>query len=183
MLAQAPAGRKRIALLICGAALEAWALAAVVRSPGADIPRHVVLTLAAWAIWVLALTVVIRLPGSGWRRDLILIFAIGVAMRATLLATTPSLSDDAYRAVWDGRLVHAGVNPYEYAPGDRATEPYRDAVIWPQVNHKEQRTPYPPLAVLLQAAAYAVFPERLFGVQALAALADIASAALLALLL
>ncbi len=141
------------------------------------------LTLAAWAVWVVAVVAALKLPAERRRRDLVLIFAVAIAMRAALLATTPSLSDDAYRAVWDGRLVHAGVNPYEYAPADAGAEPYRDDTIWPRVNHKEQRTPYPPLAILLESGAYALLPERLVAMQGLAALADIGSAALLAWLL
>jgi alpha-1,6-mannosyltransferase len=183
MLAQALAGRKRFLLFACGVALEGWALSAVLQSPGADIPRHVVLTLLAWAIWAGALWLGLRLPLAGWRRDLAVIFAIAIAMRVTLIFTTPTLSDDAYRAVWDARLVHAGVNPYQYAPAASETEPYRDDVIWPRVNHKEQRTPYPPLATLLSAGAYALLPERLVAIQALAALGDLASAAFLAWLL
>src|SRR5438445_872072 len=154
MLAQALARRKRILLVACGVALEAWALTAVLQSPGSDIPRHVALTLLAWGVWVVALWLGPRLSAAGWRRDLTLIFAVAIAMRATLLFTTPTLSDDAYRAVWDARLVHAGVNPYQYAPAASETEPYRDDLIWPRVNHKEQRTPYPPPATLLSAAAY-----------------------------
>ncbi len=183
MLAQAPAVRKQLLLVACGLALEAWALSAVVQSPGADIPRHVTFTVGAWAVWLVALRVGFTLPAGDWRRDLTLIFLIGIAMRATLLFTTPSLSDDVYRAVWDARLVHSGVNPYEYAPAAAETEPYRDEAIWPRVNHKEQRTPYPPLATLLSAGAYSLLPERLAAMQALAALADLGGAALLAWLL
>src|SRR5438093_8571902 len=129
MLAQALAGRKRSLLFACGVALEGWALSAVLRSPGSDIPRHVVLTMLAWGVWAGALWLGLHVPTAGWRRDLAVIFAIAIAMRATLLFTTPTLSDDAYRAVWDARLVHAGVNPYQYAPAASETEPYRDDLI------------------------------------------------------
>jgi hypothetical protein len=99
------------------------------------------------------------------------------------LLSPPSLSDDVYRAVWDARLVHAGVNPYAHAPAAPELAPFRDDVIWPRVNHKEQRTPYPPLAEILGAAAYAIAPERLDAMQALAAMLDLSGAALLAWLL
>ncbi len=158
-------------------------MAFVAESPGADIPRHVVLTLVVWAVWVAALWLGFGLKDRDRRTDLAFIFFVAAAMRATLLFTTPSLSDDAYRAVWDARLVHAGVNPYEYAPAASQTEPYRDDVIWPRVNHQEQRTPYPTFATLLSGAAYALLPERLVAMQGLAALADLLSAGLLAWLL
>jgi len=183
MLAQGPAVRKRILFGVCGLALEAWALSALAQPPGADIPRHVTLTLLASAVWILAIVVGVNLPSAGWRRDLAFIFLVALAMRATLVITTPSLSDDAYRGVWDARLVHAGVNPYDYAPAAVELERYRDETIWPRVNHKEQRTPYPPLATVLSAAVYRALPEQLVGIQVLAACADLLSAALLAWLL
>src|SRR4051794_10996965 len=183
MLAHGPGRRKRLVLVTCGGLLAGGALALVAHPAGGDIPRHVALTLGAWAVWMVALFVGFRLSDR-WRRfDLAFIFLIAVLIRGPLLFTTPSLSDDAYRAVWDARLVHAGVNPYEYAPAAVQTEPYRDDVIWPRVNHKEQRTPYPTFATLLSGAAYAVAPEQLVAMQGLAAAADLLAAALLAWLL
>ncbi len=174
---------RRAALLTCGIGLEAWALAAVVQPPGADLPRHVTLTIAAWAIWVLAIWLVLGLSERHRRRDVALIFGLAVVLRVTLLFSPPSLSDDVYRSVWDARLVHAGINPYTYAPAAPELVTYRDDLIWPRVNHKEQRTPYPPLAELLGTLAYAVAPERLVAMQALAALLDLASSVVLAWLL
>jgi hypothetical protein len=173
----------RIALIACGVGLLAWAVAAVAQTPGADLPRHVSLTLAAWAVWVAAIWLGLGLPESRRGHDLAFIFAVAVLIRLPLLSSPPSLSDDVYRAVWDARLVHAGVNPYGYAPAAPELLPYRDDVIWPRVNHKEQRTPYPPLAEMLGAAAYALAPERIVTMQALAAVLDLAAAALLAWLL
>lgn len=170
----------RILLVGCGCAVEVWALLVLQQPPGADIARHVTVTLAAWAVYVLALRLILTLPNDRPRWDLGLIFTIAIAVRVTLLFSSPSLSDDVYREVWDARLVHQGVNPYEYAPGAPEMAVYRDDVIWERVNHKEQRTPYPPLATILSAAAYAVLPERLVAMQGLAALLDLAGAALLA---
>jgi alpha-1,6-mannosyltransferase len=174
---------RRWLLVACGCGLEAWALSAVADLPGADLPRHVLLILGACVFWVVALRLVLDLSSDGRRADLAMIFAFAVAIRVTFLFTPPSLSDDVYRAVWDARLMHAGINPYTYPPGAPELEPYRDEVIWPRVNHPEQRTPYPPLAELLSAAAYAMAPERLVAMQVLAALADLLGAGLLGWLL
>jgi hypothetical protein len=63
----------------------------------------------------------------------------------------PSLSDDLYRYVWDGRVQTAGIHPYLHAPLDPALEPLRDD-DWTRINHPELRTIYPPLAQALFAA-------------------------------
>ncbi len=174
---------ERMGLVACGVGLQVWATMALLRTPGADLSGHVVLTLGAWAIWVVAIWLVLGLPARYRRVDLALIFALAALMRLTLLFSPPSLSDDVYRAVWDARLIHAGVNPYAYPPAAPELLALRDEEIWPRVNHKEQRTPYAPLAELLAAVAYAVAPERLVGMQALFALLDFATAVVLAWLL
>ncbi len=173
----------RVGLAICGVGLQLWASMAVLRAPGADLSRHVALTLGSWAIWLAAIWLVLGLPARHRRLDLALIFALAALIRLTLLFSPPSLSDDVYRAVWDARLIHAGVNPYVYAPAAPELALLRDDAVWPRVNHKEQRTPYAPLAELLAAVAYAIAPERLAAMQALFALLDFATAVVLAWLL
>jgi hypothetical protein len=85
--------------------------------------------------------------------------------------------------VWDARLVQAGINPYDYAPADPGVAQYRDESIWPRVNHKAQRTPYPPMSEMLGAAAYRLLPERLLAMQLVATIFDLATAVLLLALL
>lgn len=45
-----------------------------------------------------------------------LILFLGVFFRVLLLFSTPALSDDFYRFVWDGRLLAHGLNPYVFLP-------------------------------------------------------------------
>lgn len=170
----------RAVLGLCGAGIELWALSALLEAPGANIPRHVLTMLAASALYVLALALVVQGRPVGVRVDLALIFGVAVLVRATFLFTTPSLSDDVYRAVWDARLLHAGVNPYAFAPAAPELAGYRDEAIWSRINHKEQHTPYPPVAELLGAGAYGLLPERPLAMQALAVGSDLAAAGLLA---
>ncbi|MBI4213474.1 MAG: hypothetical protein HY534_04125 [Chloroflexi bacterium] len=170
-------------LLVFGALLELWAVAYVVWPPGDDIPRHVVLFAGAWLGYALAIAVVLRLSPAAASRHLALIFGIAIVVRGTLLFTSPTLSDDAFRSVWDARIMHAGINPYLYPPGAEELAQYRDEAIWPRVNAPHQRTPYPPLAELMGAVAYAALPERPVAFQGLAAIADLLSAGLLAWLL
>lgn len=178
--------RGRIALAILGLGLEGWTLASLDPLPGADLGRHVTLFLVAWACYVAAIAVVIRSPRAeapSLRFDLVLIFFIGLLLRATFLTTSPSLSDDVFRSVWDARLIWHGVNPYLYPPGAPELAPYRDDLIWPRVNAKEQRTPYLPLSEELGAVTYALLPERTLPFQVTAAGMDLMAAGLMAWLL
>ncbi len=87
-------------------------------------------------------------PGSE-RFRLIIILLFALAFRIILLASPPSLSDDIYRYVWEGRLVSCGINPFTCAPEDDALIPLRDTVIYPHINHRHLSTIYPPLALII----------------------------------
>ena len=81
-----------------------------------------------------------------------LAIAIGLAALASrlpLTLATPLLSDDLYRYVWDGRVAHAGINPFLHAPASDALASVRDDAIWPLINHPEVPTIYPPAAQAL----------------------------------
>ena len=47
-------------------------------------------------------------------RFLVVIFSFSVLFNLMLLPSWPSLSDDMFRYVWDGRVQAAGVNPYRF---------------------------------------------------------------------
>ena len=68
-----------------------------------------------------------------------------VCFRIVLWLSPPTLSDDIYRYIWEGRLVSMGINPFEYAPDAPQLEHMRDQEIFPQINHKNFVTIYPPL--------------------------------------
>ncbi|QDG51843.1 DUF2029 domain-containing protein [Persicimonas caeni] len=76
---------------------------------------------------------------------------IGAAVlaRLALVFIEPMLSDDIFRYVWDGRVAHAGINPYLHAPASEALAHLRDAQLWPKINHPEVPTIYPPVAQML----------------------------------
>jgi hypothetical protein len=46
------------------------------------------------------------------------LFKIGITFRILLLFSTPFLSQDFYRFIWDGRLIFIGINPYQFFPID-----------------------------------------------------------------
>jgi hypothetical protein len=103
-----------------------------------------ILYLLAFAVYALAL---LRLPRYGaLPRIGGVVLAVALAARLALLATPPSLSDDIYRYVWEGRVLLHGGNPWTQSPLDPALIALRDARIYPAVNHPALATIYPPLA-------------------------------------
>ena len=66
-----------------------------------------------------------------------------LAFRLVLFTTTPTLSDDVYRYLWDGHLVSQGVNPYAHVISDPSLDqfsiPARDLT-----NNRDLASPYLP---------------------------------------
>lgn len=84
----------------------------------------------------------VHVPGVG-----MLVLAVATAARLALLPVTPSLSDDIYRYVWEGRVAALGHDPYRLSPRDGALAGLRDRAIYPRINHPELATIYPPLSI------------------------------------
>ncbi len=74
------------------------------------------------------------------------ILAVALLLRLVLIALPPTLSDDAYRYLWDGRVAAAGLNPYREPPNSPRLAPLRDD-LWRRLPHREVATVYPPLAL------------------------------------
>ena len=85
----------------------------------------------------------------------------GVLFRVILLFSPPGLSDDVYRYLWDGRVQAAGINPYAYPPASEELAFLRDDAVFPQVNHPDVPTIYPPLAQIFFRICYFVYPSIL----------------------
>lgn len=83
------------------------------------------------------------------RRGAPLAWLLTAALAFRLIAAlgAPTMSDDVFRYVWDGRLQVHGVHPFDFAPLDPALEHLRDE-NWERINHPEVKTIYPPLAQL-----------------------------------
>jgi alpha-1,6-mannosyltransferase len=73
------------------------------------------------------------------------IIVSSLLLRATILFCTPSLSEDFYRYVWDGRTQGSGLSPYTYPPEASELQFLRNA-DYEKINHKDVKTPYPPFA-------------------------------------
>ena len=84
-----------------------------------------------------------------------IVLVVGLLARALLIPSAPTLSEDVYRYLWDGRLVAHGVNPFPHAPADRALAPWRNDLVH-RLNHADVPTIYPPAAQLLFAVTASV---------------------------
>ncbi len=116
-----------------------------------NVPIFFVLFFSAFGIYLAAV----------WRAraaHLKLAFLFGLIFRATLLPSTPSLSDDIYRYLWDARVQSETINPYKYAPGAPELAHLREDTIYPRVNHPDVPTIYPPLAQITFLASTLLSP-------------------------
>jgi hypothetical protein len=105
------------------------------------------LELVAVQIAIYAAAVWLSLHTKDSRMLLVLGLVFAALFRLSILFSTPYLSDDIYRYIWDGRVQAAGINPYRYIPADEALAQLRDEKIYPNINRRDTaHTIYPPVA-------------------------------------
>lgn len=111
-----------------------------------------------------------------------LLWLVPIAFRLILLTTTPTLSDDVYRYLWDGHLVSEGVSPYAHAINDPAVDqfsiPIRDLA-----NNRDLASPYLPTAHGVFGSAALLFPSSPLTMQLIMMAFDLTVAAVLVRLL
>lgn len=117
------------------------------------------------------------------RAGLVIIFAFAILFRLILIFTPPTLSDDLFRYVWDGRVQAHGINPYAYAPSSAALANLRDLVIYPHINRIDTPTVYPAAAELSFASIWRIVPDSTRWFQIVMATADLLAGGLVVLLL
>ena len=123
---------------------------------------HVILFSAQFALYLAASWLILKWAARD-RAVLILVLAFGLLFRLAVIPTPVRLSSDPYRYLWDGRVQHAGVNPYRYAPAAPELAHLRDDAIHPNINRPTKRTVYPPGAEMLFALVAAIAPGSLVG--------------------
>lgn len=113
--------------------------------------------------WYISLTLVATLilytRSSYYRRNRVelsrrYILGWALILRLVLLPMSPSLSDDAWRYLWDGRLLVEGISPYHAVPADSSLNHLRDELFRLQA-YPTTNTIYPPGAQILFATAMA----------------------------
>ncbi|MFT4667454.1 MAG: alpha-1,6-mannosyltransferase [Polaribacter sp.] len=92
---------------------------------------------------------------------------VSILLRFLLVFAFPSLSDDIYRFVWDGRLLLNGVNPFDQLPSAYIGGAERiiglDEVLYQELNSPDYFTIYPPVCQAIFAGACWLFPTSLVG--------------------
>jgi hypothetical protein len=132
--------RRPIAVLVALAGIELIALTVL----ALEGTFHLETVLAAYGIafvaYVGVLVVVHRAAPPVW-----ITLALALFLRIPWLPTVPTLSDDVWRYLHDGRAQLAGVNPYRFAPAAPEASAYAGPEH-PLINHPELPTVYPPAA-------------------------------------
>lgn len=72
-----------------------------------------------------------------------------VLFRLALIGLPPSVSDDAYRYVWDGLVQQNGINPYRLAPEDVIFNELQQEITFNELNSKAHVSVYPPVSQLI----------------------------------
>ncbi len=147
------------------------------------LPVYLALYLAMSIPWLAACYVAVRVKDSR-RWDLALVVSVAAILRGFFIPIAPILSDDLYRYVWDGRVQHAGTNPYLHSPDDSRLSFVKEEIpeIYAGINNKDIPTIYPPLMQCLFYAATFVSSSLLW-MKAFFTLLDLALVVALARLL
>ena len=142
-------------------------------------------------VWLIPATLR-EIPGKSLAL-LVFVLSLGLAMRLLMFASEPVLEDDYQRYLWDGAVTAHGLNPYQVSPeAAKSADPVTSDIgklaiasgdLLDRVNHPDLRTVYPPVAQGLFALSHIAGPWSLQAWRALCLLGDIATLALLLLLL
>ncbi len=112
------------------------------------LPWFIAAALAQGIVYLAAVVLVLRRDCG--THALVVILGVAAIVRLAVMLSTPWLSNDAYRYIWDGRVQAHGINPYRFAPSDPHLTALRDAAIYNNINRREYaRTVYPPVAEML----------------------------------
>jgi alpha-1,6-mannosyltransferase len=90
-----------------------------------------------------------------------------VILRGCLLFSTPNLSEDIYRFIWDGCLIHLGINPFDCKPSYYFdNQLFTDTLtpeLYTKLNSENYFSVYPPVCQGVFAFAVWLFPKSVFG--------------------
>ena len=143
----------------------------------------VVVFCALFILYLAAVALILRPhprpPARPYTLAIIITFAL--LPRLILLPMPPTLSDDMFRYVWDGRVQGHGLSPYRYPPQAKEVAPLRtgDTTVWKYINRKPYVTVYPPGAQIAFATLWRIVGDRVTGFKAIFVLAELGGAVVL----
>ncbi len=96
---------------------------------------------------------VIMVRKDAARAPIWFVIVLTLAIQLPHVFFVPRTSDDAYRYIWDGRVLLAGIDPYHFVPLDPELAHLRDPLLFPDgepplINRPAVPTIYPPIAQL-----------------------------------
>ncbi len=179
--------RSNFVLIIIGlASLLAYLAAARLADLRLHTIEFVVTFGAAFVLYLLAAAMVLRSSDTpAARLTLWITVAFAVLFNVILLPTKPTLSDDMFRYVWDGRVQAHGLSPYQYPPNapELIDLQRSDTVVWANINRPSSVTVYPPGAQIAFAVVWRIVGDSVTGFKAIFVIAELMGAWLMLKLL
>ncbi len=124
-------------------------------------------TYRLWVLITIGFLPFIFIFQKGFRLSWQTIVWLGLALRFLLLFALPSLSDDYFRFIWDGRLNAQGINPFLWLPSEIAAQgfPIQGATpeLYAQINSPNYYSVYPAVCQAIFWLGALLFPNSLVG--------------------
>jgi len=95
------------------------------------------------------------------------IILTGILFRIILFPADLTTSPDAYRYLWEGKIIVNGYNPYEYSPSSPELMHLHSSDLPSKINFRDMNAIYPPAAQIIFAAAYLISGESFIGLKIL----------------
>ena len=121
-------------------------------------------TIAWWLLAFGAYVGVLWWAQRAGRFSMAWVWIPAILFRLILLFTTPTLSDDVYRYLWDGYIANQGVSPY-FFPIDAAELDHLAIPLRDLANHTWMASPYLPAAQALFAPVTRLLPLQPISMQ------------------
>jgi Glycosyltransferase family 87 len=105
------------------------------------------------------------LTGRWFWVELSVILLGALIFRVMLLPLEPG-SRDAWRYLWDARVIVHGYSPYVYAPGDKVLRPLWN-ILYQHARYRNVPTEYPPAAEAIYVISYFLDSQNLLGLKSI----------------
>lgn len=96
-------------------------------------------------------------------KNLNFFIGLGILFRLVFLLSTPSLSDDYFRFIWDGQLLANNLNPFDQLPSEVTLNFPNKEELLSGMNSPNYYTVYPPVAQLIYWLSVKISPNSILG--------------------